>query len=185
MGSRTYEPAAAPDQLHTLLERAGESGPYIMVGQGLGAAFATIYAAQFGGEVAGLVLIDPPSTAGAAGGVRRATRLLTLSPWLARAGALRATRLLSDYARGLPEPAAGALRAFLNRPDHLTRASRELSRWDETVASAEAAALAPTLHVARLDAAGREPLAFLTDPRQAEAVTAAIASAVAAAGHRP
>ena len=183
-GSRTYEPAAVAEQLHTLLRRAGEPGPYVLVGQGLGAAFASLFAARFGGEVAALVLVDPPVAPGeeAAGG---AGRLLTLSPWLARTGVLRATGLLSSSARGLPEPSAGALRAFLNRPDHLARAARELSLWEETVALAQAAPLAVAIGVVRVDASGRERLAFLTDPRRAEEVTAAITRAVAAGVRQP
>ena len=37
---RPSTPAAVPAQLHALLERAGERGPYVLAGQGLGAAFA-------------------------------------------------------------------------------------------------------------------------------------------------
>lgn len=184
-GSQTYQPAAVAEQLHTLLERARESGPYLIVGQGLGAAFATLYAARFADEVAGLVLIDSPAPAGDRTAASRVSRLLTLSPWLARAGVLRATRLLSDSARGLPEPSGGALRAFLNRPDHLTRASRELARWDETVALAHSAALAPDLTIVRVDAAGGERLAFVTDPRRAETVVDAIGGAIDGARQHP
>ena len=61
-GDRGYDPAAVPAELHALLERAREAGPYVMGGQGLGAALATLYAAQYGPEVAALVLVDPPRT---------------------------------------------------------------------------------------------------------------------------
>ena len=54
-------------------------------------------------------------------------------PWLARVGVLRGTRLLSRRADGLPETSDAAVSAFLNRPDHLTRSARELSRWNDTV----------------------------------------------------
>ncbi|OFW38602.1 MAG: hypothetical protein A3F70_05460 [Acidobacteria bacterium RIFCSPLOWO2_12_FULL_67_14] len=177
-GSRMYEPTAVAEQLHTLLERGGEHGPFVIAGQGLGAAFATLFAARFGGEVAGLVLIDVPPAAADRTAARRTNRLFALSPWLARAGVLRATRLLSNRARGLPEPSAGALRAFLNRPDHLTRASRELARWDDTVAMAQSASLSGDLPVVRVDAAGAERLAFLTDPHEAATVVDAIAGAI-------
>lgn len=177
-GDRPYEPSAVPEQLHALLDRSGERGPYVMVGQGLGAVFATMYAARFGDGVSALVLIDPPSETAGSPQSSQITRLINLSPWLARTGVLRATRLLSENAMGLPEPAAGALSAFLNRPDHLTRAARELSRWDETVALAAAAPLA--MRVVRVNAAGGERLAFLTDSRQAETAIVVIRDAVAA-----
>jgi hypothetical protein len=52
-------------------------------------------------------------------------------PWLARVGLLRLSDRLSAQARGLPEGDGDAMRAFLNRPDHLTRAAMELSALDD------------------------------------------------------
>src|SRR5688500_7581523 len=83
-GDRGYNPAAVPVELHALLEQAAEPGPYVVSGQGLGAAFATLYAAQYPSEVAGLILVDPPVPDRPAR--RSVTRLLNASPWLARAG---------------------------------------------------------------------------------------------------
>jgi len=45
--------------LHTLLGASGEPGPYVIVGHGLGALNAQVYAALFPGETAGLVLVHP------------------------------------------------------------------------------------------------------------------------------
>ncbi|MBI3049432.1 MAG: alpha/beta fold hydrolase [Acidobacteria bacterium] len=179
-GGEAFDPAAVPDQLHALLERSGVQGPYVLVGQGLGAAFATLFAARYAGEVRALVLAGAP-TPEAPGTPPQATRqLVHAAPWLARAGILRATRLLSQHAAGLPEPSAGALRAFLNRPDHLTRAAAELSRWEETVALAAQAPVADHVRVVRLGEGGRERLGFLTDSAAANAAIAAIRDAVAA-----
>lgn len=178
-GDRRFDPAAVPDQLHALLERAREPAPYVMVGQGLGAAFATMSAARFAPEVRALVLVDAP-TAAAPGVPSQTTRqLVHAAPWLARTGLLRATRLLSKNAAGLPEPAAGALGSFLNRPDHLTRAALELARWDDTIALASAAPVAPHVQTVRVGDAAR-PM-FLTDAARADAVTAAVRDTVAAA----
>jgi pimeloyl-ACP methyl ester carboxylesterase len=54
------------EDLHTLLERAGERPPLVLVAHSLGGLYAMSYTRQFGGDVAGLVLVDtfhPDSTA--------------------------------------------------------------------------------------------------------------------------
>jgi pimeloyl-ACP methyl ester carboxylesterase len=49
---------AIVDELHTLLEQAGEPGPYVMAGHSFGAVWTRVFAAQYPREVAGLVLVD-------------------------------------------------------------------------------------------------------------------------------
>ena len=172
-GGRPYQPSAVAGELHALLQRAEEHGPYVVVGHGLGATFAVLFAAQFGSDVAGLVLVDPPAPDPAT--ERNPTmRLAIVSPWLARTGVLRATRMMSSNAAGLPDLSAGALGSFLNRPDHLTRAATELSRWDEAVELAAGAAIDTGITVVRVEAAGREHAALLTDAGQARKVSDAI-----------
>jgi pimeloyl-ACP methyl ester carboxylesterase len=175
-GDRGYDPAAVPSELHALLEGAGEPGPYVVGGQGLGAALATLYAAQFGPEVAALVLIDPPMADQPSR--RSGTRLLNASPWLARAGVLRATRMMSNNASGLPDVSAGPLSAFLNRPDHLTRAAAELARWDDTVIMASGAAVGLSIPSARVEAAGPSHTALLTDAARGAAVASTIRAVI-------
>lgn len=177
-GDRSFDPAAVPDQLHALLEGAGERAPYVLVGHGLGAAFATMYAARFPDDVRALVLVDAPSTDAPRRPSRSTRQLVHAAPWLARAGILRATRLLSKQAAGLPDPSAGALRTFLNRPDHLTRAALEVSRWDETVALATSTPLDPRIEVLHVGEGAPDGPAFLTNAAGAEAVAAAIRQAV-------
>jgi len=176
-GDRPYQPSAVAGELHTLLQSAGEPGPYVVVGQGLGAAFAVLFAAQFGSDVAGLVLVDPPAPDPAAER-NPMVRLVNASPWLARTGVLRATRMMSSSAAGLPDLSAGALGAFLNRPDHLTRAATELSRWDEAVGLAEGAAIDARITLVRVEAAGPGYAALLTDAGQARTVSDAISGVV-------
>lgn len=45
-------------ELHTVLKKAGEKGPFIMVGQSVGGLFVRVYASQYPQEVAGMVLVD-------------------------------------------------------------------------------------------------------------------------------
>jgi pimeloyl-ACP methyl ester carboxylesterase len=55
-GPRTV--AGIVDDLHTLLARAGERPPYVMVGHSMGGEFVRAYAAKHRHEVAGMVLVD-------------------------------------------------------------------------------------------------------------------------------
>ena len=175
-GDRLYEPSTVPDHLHTLLDRAGERGPYVLVGHGLGAAFAKLYAARFGQEVRSLILIDPPTAD--AGESATTMRLVRASPWLARAGVLRVTRLLSDSVVGMPEASAGPMMSFLNRPDHLTRAASEMARWDEAVELADRSSLPRDLPVVPIRLNATDRVAFLADSARAAEVTSAIRNAV-------
>lgn len=45
-------------ELHTALERAGEAGPYVLVGQSFGGLVVRGFAAQYRSEVQGMVLVD-------------------------------------------------------------------------------------------------------------------------------
>lgn len=173
-GQVTFDPSAVPVQLHTLLGNAGERAPFLVAGQGLGAAFARMYAAAFPGEAAALVIVDPPAAMEAPAQLRQRGRMASLSPWLARIGLLRAARAISGFESGLPDASAGPLATFLNRPDHLTRATGELARWNDTLAIAAAAMPREGLPVVTLDAAGHDPVALLTDRAAAARVTEAI-----------
>ena len=64
------EPADRPDDgaqvaadLHTLLQKAGVPGPYILAGHSFGGLYVRIFAARYPEEVAGLVLIDSTASA--------------------------------------------------------------------------------------------------------------------------
>ena len=180
-GDAPFTPQAVPTELNSLLRFADEnSSPQVMVGAELGAAYASIYAAKYPDDIAALVLVNPPGPFSGNPRSTAAARFLTVSPWLARTGVLRATRTLSKSAAGLPQPAAGTLASFLNRPDHLTRAASELSRWDETVEMANAAALRPTLTVTRVELEGQNLVAALADRRNAQDVANAVSLSVAA-----
>jgi pimeloyl-ACP methyl ester carboxylesterase len=175
-GDGPYEPSAGPPELQILLQRAGEKPPFVLAGLGLGASQATLFASQFAESVSALVLIDAPSGPIAVGSPLTDVRRMT--PWLARVGVLRAAGTLDNRAAGLPPPTDKAVRAFLNRPDHLTRSAEELSRWDEITGRARSATLDPRMPIVRLEGGDRAHVAFLTTEASASPVVAAILEAV-------
>ncbi len=138
-GDAPYDPTRVPDELHAALPHAGIRPPYLLAGHGLGAAFAEIYANRYGAELAGLVLIDPPSPRALAEPEAHATwvntaRRLAAMPWLARFGVLRLHNPLAALATGLPERQLGETRMFVVTPDHLARSAREIASLDRTFA---------------------------------------------------
>lgn len=60
-GTGDNSPGAAADELYRLLVAAGEGGPYLLVGQSLGARAVQLFARRHPEQVAGLVLVDPRS----------------------------------------------------------------------------------------------------------------------------
>ena len=85
---------ALATDLHTLLERAGVAGPYVMVGHSSGGPYVRVFATQYPDEIAGMVLLDAqPAEAFTAlpdyPGFYYPYRFVTaLSPSLARVGLL-------------------------------------------------------------------------------------------------
>jgi pimeloyl-ACP methyl ester carboxylesterase len=169
-GDRGYTAERVPDELHTLLAHAGEPPPYIIAGAGLGASYARLFAARYPADTAAIVII----------GTTAEPRATQVSPWLARIGALRLSHTLERYADGLPAPSRGAMRAFLNRPDHLARSAQEAAQARHASELAAAAAVDP-----RIPAYGVEspvtPSAFVTRPAEARPVVATVLRAVAEA----
>jgi pimeloyl-ACP methyl ester carboxylesterase len=114
-GRRAVYAAGGCAELNALLVKAGERAPFILAGAELGAALATLYAARYPDDTArSSSSIRPARSIGAGveavGAFRHALAV-------ARArGVLRATRRMSGAHASCPQPAAGVLRAFLNRP---------------------------------------------------------------------
>jgi len=173
-GPAPYDPARVPEELEALLRNSRERAPYVIVGHGLGAAFARLFASRYPAETRAVVLIDTPKR----GAASDARRLLAAAPWLARAGLLRASPVLARRARGLPGIAGGEMRSFLNRPDHLTRSAIEVAQWDHTVQLAESASIGD-VRVITVDITGGGPLAFLSDRQAASQALAAISPVLA------
>ena len=81
-------PSVMANELHSLLHAAGEKPPYILVGHSFGGSDAVMFAHNFSGEVAGLVLVDSPHP-----------DALRTAPWRARLW-LRVMQLTMPF--GLP-----------------------------------------------------------------------------------
>ena len=145
--------------LHDLLRSAGEAGPYVLVGHSLGGLYARIFAAQYPGQVAGMVLLDAthpdmfrlPSYPGTYEVYRRVSALF---PSLARLGL---GRLAYATARaGLPRPAREEVRAFSST----ARLFRDLrDEWTEAPTAMAQARAVTTL--------GDRPLMVVTAARGA------------------
>lgn len=58
LGPRPHTMEQSVYNLHTLLKKAGISPPYVLVGASLGGLLVRLFAQQYPGEVAGMVLID-------------------------------------------------------------------------------------------------------------------------------
>ncbi|MDT9600264.1 alpha/beta hydrolase [Sphingosinicella rhizophila] len=56
---QSHDAVSAADQLHMLLERSGEHGPYIIAAHSIAGLYAHVFAARHPDSIAGLVLIDP------------------------------------------------------------------------------------------------------------------------------
>jgi pimeloyl-ACP methyl ester carboxylesterase len=177
-GDAPFAPEAAVEQLHALLAKANERGPFVVAGAEFGAALARIFVSHYSDDTAALVLVNVPGATIGGGASWPSTQFLTFSPWLARIGLLRVTRTLSSRVRDFPEPAAGELRAFLNRPDHLTRAADELAQWNDVVALSEAAPLRRDLPVVQVEVEGTDRLGLLGSPRNANDAADGILRAV-------
>lgn len=163
-----FEPARVPTELHALLDAAQVRRPVVLAGQSLGAWYARLYASRYPGDVSALVLADEPAA-------DSEPPALGLSPWLARTGALRLRGHGAVSTAELPGTAGGAMRAFLFRPDHVTRSIREIARWRDTGALVREAALDPQIAVQAVQTGGR-PGTFPASAGAEQAITRAVFS---------
>jgi pimeloyl-ACP methyl ester carboxylesterase len=118
--ARPQDGAAVATDLHTLLSRAGEHGPYVLAGHSSGGTLAMTYAARYPAQVAGLVLLDSSSPhqysdqPDFAGTYAMMRRLLPVFPALARVGALHL--IPASTATALSPEAAAQVQAFATSP---------------------------------------------------------------------
>lgn len=131
--SHPQDGLAIAADLHMLLARAGEQGPFLLVGHSAGGPYALTFAARYPDDVAGLVLLDsmsPDSFTDLPGFTREQammSRGLGLLPSLARLGIGRL--LPTSVWSSLPEPAAGQVRTFSSSPRGMNSMRDEQSRY--------------------------------------------------------
>jgi pimeloyl-ACP methyl ester carboxylesterase len=151
-GDRPYDPGRVPEELHALLAAAKLPPPYVLAGHSLGASFVRRFASLYPTETAATVMIDPVDD------VQVDARFAELSPWFARAGVLRLVRVFSTNQTDLPDAQAGPVRAFEQRPDHLTRSARELIRWNDAVRLGQEARVPESVSLTRVQSRDADDL---------------------------
>lgn len=102
--------------LHTLLDRAGVPGPYVLAGHSFGGLYVLTFAAQYPDQVAGLVLLDStaPSTAPAPATNGSYDLLGRISAPVAATADLGWARLIPDLYDSLPSRARDEVRATVS-----------------------------------------------------------------------
>lgn len=122
-------------ELHTLLARAGVTGPIVLVGHSSGGAYVRVFADRYPDEVAGMVLLDAqPANAFSAlpdypAFYQNYRRVATLSPSLARIGLLGPLLGLPDT-QATPAAARGTRDEILALPAALQQAQALTSVGD-------------------------------------------------------
>jgi pimeloyl-ACP methyl ester carboxylesterase len=148
--------------LHTLLARAGEPGPYVLAGHSVGGIYVMSFAHAFPQDVAGVVLLDSmhpeqyERMASWPGFYEMFRRASAVMPSLSRLGAGRVF-YDTQYA-DLPSPQREQERAFLSSPRH-NRSVRDEFAMIRTAMDQAAA----------LRTLGDTPLAVVTAEREAKA----------------
>lgn len=103
-------------ELHELLKRAGESGPFVLVAHSMGGAYARIFAGTYPDDIIGLILIesshpDQFDRLPQLGGFRPPSRLLIRAvPLLRRVGIMRHVMRSELQVKALPAKEQKALK---------------------------------------------------------------------------
>ncbi|RFU21850.1 alpha/beta fold hydrolase [Geodermatophilus marinus] len=153
---RRQDGLQAAADLHTLLDRAGEHGPYVLVGHSIGGDHAMTYAARYPEQVAGMVLLDAtsPYTVGDDAAHTGPPSAVALLPSLARLGIGRLLPTSSWSA--LPDPAAAQVQAFAASPRGWRNLVDEVATLPALLTQARALATLGSTPLVMLTAAGHD-----------------------------
>jgi pimeloyl-ACP methyl ester carboxylesterase len=158
---RIQDGLQAAADLHTLLDRAGENGPFVLVGHSIGGSHAMTYAARYPEQVAGMVLLDATDpyqvTATDNAADPSAPAEFAVLPSLARLGIGRL--FPSSFWSSLPEPAAGQVQAFASSPRGFQSMADESAAMPALFSQAQALTTLGSTPLVVLTAAGHD-----TDP---------------------
>jgi pimeloyl-ACP methyl ester carboxylesterase len=129
--------------LHTLLERGGVPGPYVLAGHSFGGLYVLTFAARYAEDVAGMVLVDstPPATHGTPKAAPSSYDAMgRVSALLSASARLGTARVLGQFSYGsLPPESRGEARASAATASHV-------ASWvDEYVAAGSSARAARSL----------------------------------------
>lgn len=94
------------NELHSLLSKANESSPYVLVGHSLGGYTMRVYAHDYSEEVAGLVLIDPQNLSNSDVSIPNSAPepgMISLPMLMARIGVVRLLAVPLGSVQDLPE----------------------------------------------------------------------------------
>ncbi|MDH5326332.1 MAG: alpha/beta hydrolase [Gammaproteobacteria bacterium] len=152
------------DELHALLQNAGETAPYVMVGHFLGGLNARLYAHRFPQEVKGMVLLDAahedqhnniPELEDAS---RKSALLFNVMQWAQKLGALAVTpEAIPD--KGLNGEALQRYRAILATKHYFETAKDEADALPDSLKE---------LQQAQMSDLGRMPLIVVSRGMKAE-----------------
>lgn len=128
----------AVEQLHALLEQAGEAPPYVLVGHSAGASYARLFAHTYLQEVKALVLVEPPLLTEIS--PLAITLLKTMRSAVGVLSRLGLVRLLGRTSQGKilfggsdPPPEVNAAAGFLYRPHSIRASIREVEALPDTI----------------------------------------------------
>jgi pimeloyl-ACP methyl ester carboxylesterase len=147
--------------LHTLLERAGEPGPYVLAGHSAGGIYVLNFAHLYPQQVAGVVLLDSMTPeqytkiTSWPGFYEMFRRVSALLPSLARVGVGHA--LYGTAYADLPAVARDEQRAFWSTPRHSRSVRDEFSKLRTAMTQAQS-----------LTSLGNLPLVVVTAEKEAE-----------------
>lgn len=153
-GPRPRDGKAICDDLDALLARAGEAGPFVLVGHSMAGLWVRLFAVRRPAEVRGLVLVDAttpeamdsPAVARVIHAYRRGVRVVGAASY---AGVMLPVSLVVGDMIGLSGAARAEKRRVYAAPQHARWSAEEVQNWPAAARQCiEAGALSPDLPVA-------------------------------------